>query len=1292
VWFYDGRGRRELFEKDRDRYRPPAGMFADLSRTPSGWILIDAQFNRHRFDRWGQRVSFADASKDSADSGNEIRFGYSLSGRLIWVEDDLNRRYALSYDSAGRITSIRDFADRTVTYAYDAHGRLASVTSPAVAVGETTFPSGLTTTYTYEAPSSGDLATLLNARNNLTSITDARGETWLELSYTDADLDGRAEEVTGETWGGYPLQVAYDFAARRTTVTDRRGYPWVYEHDAAGHPTESTDPTGAVRQTAYNADGLVTLETTPLGRTVAYTYESSGDLRSRGNLIGVTVTPDSRGANGSSASLTTTFTYHPRTNQPTTITDARGAVTTIERTSLGLPIRITRAAGAPEASATEIVYSIFGQPKSVTNGNGHLTEYRYHLSGPANGYLESVIVDPGGLALTTRYETDPLGRVTAVVDPRGVRHETGYNELGWVVEETAASTPAQDGSAAPALGYTTLYLDDESGNVVERRDPVGHGTEHAVTRYTYGVLGEPLSTEHTVESGGEVVETTREYDAGFLVVRATDPVGTVTEWVRDGRGLPTSMTVGVGTAAAATDTFSYNLEGERVARTDARGFSWVSEYDGYGRPSASVDPLGNRSETRYGDDSLVVEERRLNSSGELLARSAASYDSLGREVEAKRYLWTGSNPSGAEEIVTRFSYDPLGNLLTATVPLSRVTTRAYDAGGRLSAATDPAGNVTAFTYDPAGNVTHLVETEQGAGGPVAVTFDFGYDALGRRLWSEDALGNRTQTLWDARSNPVVSIDAESNLTARTFDSLDRLRIEMRPEGIAVSYSYDPAGRLLRYTDALGHTTTYEYDPLGRLTSITYPDSTDETYVYDATGNLTQITEPTGSVIAFAHDAAGRRTSRTVSPGAGVFGAVTEGYTLDGLGRMTQASSGPVTVTRSYDSLSRLTAETALGRTLSYSYDDADSLASMSYPSLHEVTHGIDALGRPESIVSGGTPAATYDFRGVARVEGKELGGAVTGTTTFDPAGRILESSLAGAGGSTVFGERLSWNLRSLKTAQGRLDRNERGLAFAHDGAGRLVLAASHADPAAAFPNNTAVAPSALAGARDAFTFAYDAGENLFSRGERNDGVSEALALPPDSSGRNRPASVAGVPLAWDANGNLAEKGNLRFAYDDRNRLTRVTDALGAEIARYEYDVFNRRLRTLRPGSTEETVWALWQPVEIYRDGALRERRTWGWGLDEAVRLETDIDGDGVLETTHVPVYDSTGNLVALTNTDGKPVERYEYSPYGQRWILVDLTPPVVEQVRSAGAELVIEISEEVSAEALAQAVADGNLG
>ncbi|MEM7357450.1 MAG: RHS repeat domain-containing protein, partial [Acidobacteriota bacterium] len=121
-------------------------------------MLLDRHRNLSRFDRWGRRVSVADAVKQSASTGNELTFGYDLAGRLVTVTDDLDRLYRLTYDEAsGRLTSIKDFTGRTVSYAYDADGRLERVSSPSVTVGESTYPSGLTTGYEYTFPT-GDLA------------------------------------------------------------------------------------------------------------------------------------------------------------------------------------------------------------------------------------------------------------------------------------------------------------------------------------------------------------------------------------------------------------------------------------------------------------------------------------------------------------------------------------------------------------------------------------------------------------------------------------------------------------------------------------------------------------------------------------------------------------------------------------------------------------------------------------------------------------------------------------------------------------------------------------------------------------------------------------------------------------------------------------------------------------------------------------------------------------------------------------------------------------------------------
>lgn len=59
---------------------------------------------------------------------------------------------------------------------------------------------------------------------------------------------------------------------------------------------------------------------------------------------------------------------------------------------------------------------------------------------------------------------------------------------------------------------------------------------------------------------------------------------------------------------------------------------------------------------------------------------------------------------------------------------------------------------------------------------------------------------------------------------------------------------------------------------------------------------------------------------------------------------------------------------------------------------------------------------------------------------------------------------------------------------------------------------------------DGTRFAYDAADNLLEVWTVDRGVESHRQLPLDDSGRNRPSSVVGVALEWDANGNLIRKG------------------------------------------------------------------------------------------------------------------------------------------------------------------------
>jgi len=261
----------------------------------------------------------------------------------------------------------------------------------------------------------------------------------------------------------------------------------------------------------------------------------------------------------------------------------------------------------------------------------------------------------------------------------------------------------------------------------------------------------------------------------------------------------------------------------------------------------------------------------------------------------------------------------------------------------------------------------------------------------------------------------------------------------------------------------------------------------------------------------------------------------------------------------------------------------------------------------------------------------------------------------------------------------------------YDGAKRLTVATRQADPLVGIANNSSPNPATLLTAPQRESFTYDVAQNLVERMEVTEGIAEEIDLPIDSSGRNRPASIDGTVLQWDANGNLVARGDQQLYYDYRNRLTRVDDAQGNTIAIYTYDAFNRRVKKVVGAEVTETVWDEWRSVEDYDNGQLTSRRVHGLGLDEAIQMETDLDGDGILDQDLIPIYDSTGNLALVSDEQGKPIERYRYNSYGEQTIYADLTAPEVEQLRVVGDDLWLEISEEVLGQKLQEALVAGKL-
>jgi RHS repeat-associated protein len=1320
VEYSNGRGRRDLYKKQQDgTLKPPTGHFATLEKVASGWVMIDARHNLTRFDAHGRLTSISDAVKDSKDTGNELTFFYGTDNRLVRIHETTDRDVLFEYNDKGLITKITDVADREFLYQYDDKGRLVSVKTPAVetviAVGEAlaTQNNPLETQYTYDQ-GTGSLANTLGGRDNLTSAKDPKGQSWLQVSYNDANGDSRNDEVTSQVWGGGTTSMQYNFGARQATVTDPRGGQTTFTHTEKGEVSSVKDAANATASFTYDAEGLIASRTDALGRVTTYAYDTPcgggqaiGDRRARGNLTSVTVLPDDRGTNGSAPALVTCTDYEGYSNQPVRVVDARGIVTEIARNAVGLPISVTEAAGTADAAATFTTYNDRGQPTQVINPNGNVTAFSYD----ANGYPAGYVVDPAGLSLATTYQNDGRGNVVAMTDSRGVRFTRAFNALDWITETRRATTPSTDG--APALNYVTRYFHDANGNVVEERLPFGDDGS-AVTRvaHVYDEVDELLQTLEQITPGqpfSEWASTVRFYDLNRNLIKLIEPEGQVTEYGYDLRNLLAGVIRGAGTDDAVTELYGYDLERQRTAVTDGRGHTWTTAYDGYGRVSATVDPLGNRSTVTYDDASNPVAAKAFGAADPgddpvLLASRVTQYDALDRPKAIFQKLWNpGEDSEDARDITTRFEYDKASNVKKVIDPLGRESTRQYDKAERLLASMDAAGNRVEHDLDKDGNpvATRSIEVQAG-GDPVTVTTFAAYDALGRLSSTKDGLNNERKLRYDARDNLRFSVDEENFTTENRYDGLDRLVKTIRPEGITVDLGYDRSSRLLSYKDALSQETNFTYDALNRKTGVLYPgqgaNRDKETYLYDASHNVRQITDARGTVITQTFDPATRLTGRTASGGLGLTGPTTESYSYDGLYRTTRAQSGSVVTELTFDSLSRLTREVNAGRAFDFEYDDAGNPTRADYPSDYAVRQTFDVLGRPTSIgpVNGTGAGALYDeavsytYRGQGLVTKKTLGNGLVGIRQYDAARRLLDETFRTATGQTVFRESLAWTPRGLKAGQSRGDENGRGLLMAYDGAGRLTHAARSPNPMGAVANNATNSPASLTALPDAFSYAYDAAQNLLAQTQKKGGAAKTVDLPLDGSGRNRPGSVDGVTLEWDKNGNMTRKGDLQLAYDFRNRLTSVSGP-GGEVATYQYDAFNRRVGKTVGNETRTTAWRGWQAAEEYIGNDLAQRRTFGLGLDEIVRIETNFDGVGQPQFEYAPLYDETGNLVVMTGPNGKPVERYEYTPYGERRVFVDSTAPAVEQVRVQGGQVWVELSEEVAAAPLAQAVTDGTL-
>jgi RHS repeat-associated protein len=567
------------------------------------------------------------------------------------------------------------------------------------------------------------------------------------------------------------------------------------------------------------------------------------------------------------------------------IEDRNGNVTTLIRDSLGRLSRII----SPSTKFLQFTYDASSRIIQVVDNAGRTVTYTYDASGrlwkvtdPANGITE--------------YTYDASHRMLTIKDPKNIVFLTNvYDANGRISQQTQADNTT----------YQFAYTLDGNGKVTQTdvTDP-----RSAIRRLTFNSSGYAL-TDTRAFGQPEAQTLTYERQAGTnLILSVTDALNRKTAYTYDAKGNLLTVTKLATTPNAVTTTFTYEPVFNQVATvTDPLSHTTTFGYDAKGNLTTITNAL-NKTAT------ITVNQQ-------------------GQPLTIKDPL----------NNTTTLSY-AAGDLVSATDPLSRVSTRFVDAVGRLLAVTNAVGVRTQYDVDALNEITKMT----------------------------DALNGQTQLTYDANGNLLTVSDAKSQVTTYTYNNMDRVATRKDPLLKTETYTYDNNGNVATVTDRKSQVTTYTYDLLNRKTKATYQDGTSTNYTYDAGNRLTQIQEKD----------AGNTVTATIT------------RTYDGLDRLTQEVTAQGTLTYTYDNASRRATMTVAGQsTVNYTYDNANRLTQITQGA-NLVTIGYDDADRRASLTLPNGNSVVYAYNAASELLSLtyKQGATVIGdlTYTYDAAGNRIK--------------------------------------------------------------------------------------------------------------------------------------------------------------------------------------------------------------------------------------------------------------------------------------------------------------
>ncbi|QUE88008.1 DNRLRE domain-containing protein [Exiguobacterium alkaliphilum] len=490
-----------------------------------------------------------------------------------------------------------------------------------------------------------------------------------------------------------------------------------------------------------------------------------------------------------------------------------------------------------------------------------------------------------------------------------------------------------------------------------------------------------------------------------------------------------------------------------------------------------------------------------------------------------------------------------------------------------------------------------------------------YDKQGNHVLKDAGLTKLpvTNTV-DAFGN-VLTIGQGNRTRTNTYDLLGRLTTTTAENGTVISYVYDKKGQVTQKTFD-GKVTSYTYGK-GRITSVDRPGGQRYQYVYEPhTGNLKETILPSGKRLGNIYDDEGKITELKES------NATRFKYGYD-------ATSGDlVSIQMGNDS----------AKLKKYEYDtkDAGKGRLLKLTDFHQVLQSwdyqdVNGVGTelPLSITLAGTKRDfAYDVakrnHGVTvesqhwafrhNEDGKTTQITMPGQggeslVEFDETGAVSAWS-ASAGDKQIAFERYSYdqygNLSGLK-------KDGETASYSYDAMDQLIE------------------EKTLDG--QTVSYAYD------KRGNRTHINNQVIAEFDDS---NRMTKFKSQAIAYDADGNRINDGRLKYSWDGLGKLTAIEDVNGAKKWQFTYDEQGRRIQKTGPSGT----------IRFHYDGdsnrLMAETDTAGKPIREYVyNADHILVGLKTNGTWYNYQRNYRGDIVAITDMDGKVVATYTYDTWGK---------------------------------------------